>query len=161
VSFWYRSSGTYFPEKLEVKWGSAPNASGMTNGPIFDNSNIATSTYTEGTGLMNVTVAGNYFVGWHGYSAANMYYLVVDDINIDYRPYIWTGNAGTAWNEPGNWDRGSVPDASSYVIIPSDPEYIPYRFPEITGTVNCYTITVGPGATVTVLPGGILNVLNP
>ncbi len=82
VSFWYHSSGVTFPEKLEVKWGSTPNAGGMTNGPIFDNNNITTATYVEGTGNLTVTSAGDYYVGWHGYSDADMFYLVVDDISI-------------------------------------------------------------------------------
>ena len=82
VSFWYNGSGTTFPEKLEVKWGSTANAAGMTNGPIFTNGNITNEVYTEGTGVITVTTAGTYYVGWHGFSDADMYYLVVDDISI-------------------------------------------------------------------------------
>jgi hypothetical protein len=82
VSFWYRSSGSSFPEKLEVKWGSAANAASMTNGPIFDNNNVINTVYAEGTGSIVVTVAGDYYVGWHGYSDADMFYLLVDDISI-------------------------------------------------------------------------------
>jgi hypothetical protein len=160
VSFWYNSSG-YYTEKLEVKWGNAPNAAAMTNGPIFDNNNITNDAFVEGTGYLDVITAGDYFVGWHGYSDADMWYLVVDDISIGIRPFIWTGMVSTVWTDPGNWDRTTAPDASSVVIIPSDPESIPDRFPSIIGTVNCYSITVGVGATVTVLPGGYLNVINP
>jgi hypothetical protein len=82
VSFWYRNSGATFPEKLEVKWGSSPDAVGMTEGPIFDNGAIATAVYVEGTGNLTVVTPGVYYVGWHGYSAANMFYLCVDDISI-------------------------------------------------------------------------------
>lgn len=162
VSFWYRNYA-YYPEKLEVKWGSAPNAAAMTNGPIFNNNNIATDIYIEGTGYLTVTVAGDYFVGWHGYSDTDMNFLVVDDITIEIHPFIWTGNTNTNWNEPLNWDGLTAPDALSYVIIPSDPESNPDRFPVIVNgqVVNCNTITIVTGASVTVQPGGTLNVLYP
>jgi len=52
VRFWYWSSGQFYPEKLEVKWGSAPNAASMTNGPVFDNNNITNSTPAEGIGYL-------------------------------------------------------------------------------------------------------------
>ncbi len=82
VSFWYRSSGISYPEKLEVKWGTKAEAAFMTNGPIFNNPAIQSTTYTEGTGNMVVTTAGDYYVGWHGYSDADMYFMCVDDISI-------------------------------------------------------------------------------
>jgi len=83
VSFWYRGSGTY-PEKLEVKWGTKAEAAFMTNGPIFDNNNITNTVYTEGVGYIVVgpSAGGDYYVGWHGYSDMDMFYLLVDDISI-------------------------------------------------------------------------------
>jgi hypothetical protein len=80
VSFWYASGG--FVEALEVKWGTAPNAAGMTSAAIFDNNNITSSTFAEGTGTITITTAGEYYVGWHGYSDADQFYLKVDDISI-------------------------------------------------------------------------------
>jgi archaellum component FlaG (FlaF/FlaG flagellin family) len=82
VSFWYRNSGITYPEKLEVKWGSAPNVTGMTQGPIFNNNNIINSTYAEGSGVITISTAGDYYVGWHGYSDMDMWYLCVDDISV-------------------------------------------------------------------------------
>lgn len=98
VSFAYKTSGSY-PEKLEVKWGSAPTAAGMTNGPIFSNSNITTSAYVSASVYMTVTTAGDYYVGWHGYSDADMYYIAVDDISIIAQPAVdlaFTGFSQTA-----------------------------------------------------------------
>lgn len=91
VSFWYRSSGSY-PEALEVKWGTAPNAAGMTSAPIFDNNSIENSTYAEGTGEIVITTAGTYYVGWHGYSDADMWYMLVDDISVTAAPAFKTLN---------------------------------------------------------------------
>ncbi|MBK7213164.1 MAG: hypothetical protein IPH88_07705 [Bacteroidales bacterium] len=81
VSFWYRASGSY-PEKLEVKWGTSQSAAAMTLGTIYDNPSINNSAFAEGTGTFTVTSAGTYYLGWHGYSDADMWYLVVDDISI-------------------------------------------------------------------------------
>ncbi|MBK7031512.1 MAG: hypothetical protein IPH45_20990, partial [Bacteroidales bacterium] len=67
---------------MEVKWGNAPNAAGMTSAAIFDNSAITNTVYAEGTGTITITTAGEYYVGWHGYSDADMYYILVDDIEI-------------------------------------------------------------------------------
>ncbi|MBK6965955.1 MAG: choice-of-anchor D domain-containing protein [Bacteroidales bacterium] len=127
VSFWYRSSGSY-PEALEVKFGSAPNAAGMTSAAIFDNNNINSSVYAEGTGEITITTAGVYYVGWHGYSDADMWYMLVDDISITAPPafktlnltsvlleglYAGGGLLNEAYNElapqfPGNADEITV-----------------------------------------------------
>ncbi|MBK9099322.1 MAG: choice-of-anchor D domain-containing protein [bacterium] len=85
VNFWYRASG--FTESMEVMWGSAPTSAGMTEGPIFDNPAFSFSTYTEGSGMFTPTTTGTYFIGWHGYSAADQYYICVDDVTVDEATY--------------------------------------------------------------------------
>ncbi len=85
VEFYYRSSASY-TEKLEVKWGKYPNAAGMTGGQIWVNENIQSELYTLATAEFTPEEDGVYYVGWHGYSAANMFYLCVDDILIDFAP---------------------------------------------------------------------------
>jgi hypothetical protein len=89
VEFYYRGSGASFPEKLEVKWGTNPNAAGMTGEQIWNNSSITNSVYALATAGFTPDEDGVYYVGWHGYSDADMYYLCVDDISI------------TAAEEPG------------------------------------------------------------
>jgi hypothetical protein len=120
VTFWYRNSGATYPEKLEVKWGSSPNAAGMTNGPIFSDDNIASENYLEATAEIVITTQGSYFIGWHGYSDPNMYFLLVDDISVRAH-YVWTGSVSDAWDNSGNWDRGAVPGPEDIVIIPASP----------------------------------------
>jgi hypothetical protein len=117
VSFWYIGNGEY-PEKLEVKWGTAANAAGMIYGPIYNNSSILNTTYNEGIGTFTVTTAGEYYVGWHGYSDADMWYMQVDDIMIDVAPdcqaptalgviNVTNSSADLVWTETGTamaWD---------------------------------------------------------
>jgi hypothetical protein len=82
VSFYYANDGDPgWPEKLEVKWGTAPNAAGMTGGQIFDDPNIY-GPFHHGVGTFSVPVHDVYYVGFHGYSNADMDILSVDDINI-------------------------------------------------------------------------------
>ncbi|MBP6871539.1 MAG: hypothetical protein KBC43_06005 [Bacteroidales bacterium] len=160
LCFWYRGSGATFPEKMEVKWGSAPTEAGMTNGPVFDNSNITNPAYEEAKADIVVTSAGDYYVGWHGYSDADMYLLAVDNISIR-ALYIWTGSVSTDWTNPSNWDRNAAPDMHSNVLIPAAPSG--GVFPDILSSqsVNCGDLYIEEGAAVNVQPGGILNVRNP
>lgn len=68
----------------------------------------------------------------------------------------WTGNANTVWTNTANWSAGSVPTASSIVVIPaSRPNY-----PVITNglTANCKSIKINPGASITINTGGNLKV---
>ena len=125
VEFYYRGSSATWPEKLEVKWGTAPNAAGMTGGQIWNNANIINTVYALATAAFTPGETGVYYVGWHGYSNADMNYLCVDDILIDLAPTCpaptaltvseitttstlleWTaGGTETTWNlkygEPG------------------------------------------------------------
>lgn len=68
----------------------------------------------------------------------------------------WTGNSNTVWTNIANWSAGSVPTATNAVTIPAGrPNY-----PVITNglTANCKSITISPGASVTVNTGGALKV---
>jgi N-acetylneuraminic acid mutarotase len=82
IRFWFRNAGSY-PEKMEVKWGSAANSAGMTSSAIFDNAAIQSATYAEGTGEWTAPSTGIFYLGFHGYSDADEYYLCVDDVTIE------------------------------------------------------------------------------
>ncbi|SNR84893.1 T9SS type A sorting domain-containing protein [Hymenobacter mucosus] len=88
LAFKYRNSGANYPEKLEVKYGTAATVAGQTN-TLWNNSNIATATVltadaNSATPVAAITPAttGNYFLGFHVYSAADQFFLAVDDITI-------------------------------------------------------------------------------
>jgi hypothetical protein len=123
VSFWYRSSGVTYPEALEVKWGAAPNAAGMTSAAIFDNNNIINTAYQEGTGVIIITSPGTYYVGWHGYSDADMWYLLVDDISITVPPAFKTLNLTSVLPEGLYAGGGTLNQAKNDVGDPQFPGY--------------------------------------
>jgi hypothetical protein len=73
--------------------------------------------------------------------------------------WTWTGGRSTSWFEPCNWDKGSLPDGSSDVVIPGGTTYKP----TITGgAASCNTITIATSAgavlTVSDAGGGSLSV---
>jgi len=80
--FSYRANSSNYPEALSVYWGTAPNAAALTN-LLFENSDITNTTYAEAEVLFPVTTAGVYYIGFHGHSAANQFYLYLDSITID------------------------------------------------------------------------------
>ena len=70
--------------------------------------------------------------------------------------YTWTGNSNNVWTNTANWSGGVVPTATNNVAIPAGrPNY-----PVITNglTANCKSITISPGASVTINTGGALKV---
>ena len=82
VAFYYMNDGgTSYPEKMEVKFGTSAAWYAMDATPIFSNSNI-TGGYQLGSGTFIPGANGNYYFGWHGFSAADEDVLLVDDITI-------------------------------------------------------------------------------
>lgn len=70
--------------------------------------------------------------------------------------YQWVGNTSTAWNNPANWSTNTVPGAANPVLIPANRPFSPTVANGITA--NCKSITVQPGASITVATGGNLRV---
>lgn len=83
VTFLYKARSATYPEQLEVKWGTSPTSGGMTSPQIFNNSNIINTTFSTGTGSFMPSTSGTYYVGWHGYSLPDKYYLFVDSCAIE------------------------------------------------------------------------------
>jgi subtilisin-like proprotein convertase family protein len=90
LSFKYKGSdGLDFIEKLEVKYGTAPNASAMTSGTLFTNTNITssvTSPFAEPSVTFAPAVTGIYYVGFHAISDAGQGFLYIDDIEVQSCP---------------------------------------------------------------------------
>jgi hypothetical protein len=65
----------------------------------------------------------------------------------------WTGDAGSEWNDPANWDNG-VPTQQLNVVIPSDVT----TWPIITTTAFCDRLAVHNGVELIVATGGTLTI---
>ncbi|HQQ47114.1 MAG TPA: hypothetical protein PK747_06865, partial [Acidobacteriota bacterium] len=73
-------SATY-PEGLVVKAGASATAGGQTIA-IYSGSNLTNTTCAARTGTFTVPTSGTYYLGFQCTSAADMYYLYVDDITL-------------------------------------------------------------------------------
>jgi hypothetical protein len=70
----------------------------------------------------------------------------------------WTGAVNTAWENPGNWNCSSIPDAKTDVLIKAQAIT---NFPRVNSNAACRSITAKPGATVTITSGFNLTVTGP
>lgn len=81
VSFSYRTSGSSFMEKLKVSYGSSNTAVGMTN-LIHDFGTFANTNYQAVSYTVTPSSSGVYYIGFHAYSAADMFGIHVDNFSI-------------------------------------------------------------------------------
>ena len=69
----------------------------------------------------------------------------------------WNGSVSTAWETPGNWNCGIVPDTNTDVIIKTG---VP-NFPHVNSNVTCRSLTVRQGSTITVITGATISLSGP
>jgi PKD repeat protein len=81
ISFWYKSAGTQYPEKMKVSIGSSATSAAMTQ-QIVNLNNVVNTVWTQSTNTFTVPTSGNYNIGFQCYSAADQFYLALEDINI-------------------------------------------------------------------------------
>ncbi len=89
--YFQNDGGTTYPEKLEVKYGTTNTAAGMTSTAIISNTAI-TGSYQLGSGTFIPATSGTYYIGFHGFSAANEDVLLLDDITIE---QVFTHDVGS------------------------------------------------------------------
>lgn len=73
-----RSNGTSYPEKLEIKMGAAPTVEGMTT-TLVPVTTLDSKEYVTLTASIIPETTGVYYIGFHGVSDADMFYLYIDD----------------------------------------------------------------------------------
>ena len=80
LGFWYKI-GAGYPEQLEVFIGTSATSTAMTQS-IVDLGEISNGTYAESSTNFTVSANGTYYIGFHSYSAADMWYTAIDDVSI-------------------------------------------------------------------------------
>ncbi|MDE6682422.1 MAG: fibronectin type III domain-containing protein, partial [Muribaculaceae bacterium] len=81
VSLEAASNSTAFAEKLEVKWGAASSADGMTE-TLIEPTVLDSPMFKELGAYMAPETDGVYYVGLHGISDPDMYYLFVRNFKV-------------------------------------------------------------------------------
>lgn len=112
--------------------------------------NISNGTYYSGTstGALQLTNIPSSFTGYQYQCLSNG--TLSNKFSIQF-VNTWLGSSDTSWNNPYNWSCGTVPDASTDVIINTGNVII-------YSNVVCRTLTVLPGAVVTVATGNTLTI---
>ena len=85
VKFDAYSQNTSFPERIEVKYGKGSTVEAMT-GTILETTVLESNTATNPCHVEYMLIpeeTGTYYVGFHGISDADMYYLNVDNIAVE------------------------------------------------------------------------------
>jgi hypothetical protein len=155
LNFVYRGGGGANSEKLEVKWGFAPDAGSMTGGQIWNDQEIQTNTFKAGKTFFTPVSSDVYYFGWHGYSVPGDGFICVDDINVDVTFVTWTGYSSNDWEDAANWLPEIVPSVFQNVTIPSNSTF--YPIVQTAGPV-CNDLTIDPGAVVSIDSGAELTV---
>jgi len=81
LKFSYKAESSEFPEKLEVKYGTAAAAAGMTNS-LLAPTEVANSIYQTDSISFTPTTSDKIYIGFHGMSTAFQWNLYLDDIKI-------------------------------------------------------------------------------
>ncbi|MCB5247076.1 MAG: choice-of-anchor J domain-containing protein, partial [Candidatus Cloacimonetes bacterium] len=82
IEFSYRANSETYPEALSLYWGTAGAPAGLTN-LLFENTNIINTTYEQEQLTFTPPADGIYFLGFHGHSSANQFYLYLDSFSIE------------------------------------------------------------------------------
>jgi RHS repeat-associated protein len=122
-----------------------------------------------GSGFTNISNGG-------GYSGANQAVLNVSNASSTMYGYLyrcivngtlqsqifllkfamsWEGGTSNAWENPANWNCGSLPDANTDVIVNGNKA----NYPQVNSNVTVRTLKMNPGASVNVNSGFTLTVI--
>ncbi len=131
LRFHYRNSdGSTYVENLEVKYGTSNSAVSMTSGTLFSHTGINSNVWKDTLVDFIPSVSGVYYVGFHGFSAANKAFLCIDDVSVIATP---------ACNAPVDVQLNSITGSSAVVMFNSPGgtsfyvEYGPLGFTPGTG----------------------------
>jgi hypothetical protein len=69
----------------------------------------------------------------------------------------WTGNIDTAWEKPGNWNCGSLPDGNTDAVIKSGLS----NYPVVNSAAACRSLNAAPGTSVIITTGNSLDIKGP
>lgn len=83
LAFYVKAPGySGVPEKMKVHLGAAQASASMDVDPIWNNDNMLIAAYTAMEVMFTVPTTGNYVIGFHGYSIADVNYIAIDNVEI-------------------------------------------------------------------------------
>ncbi len=111
-------------ENIEVKCGTSPTAASMTQSILPSTTVPGNVGYTQKVIDFVVPSSGVYYIGFHGVSAANIWYLFVDDVSVTLSPSCLTPTVNAATNLTStsatlNWNAPIVAPSNGYQYVVS------------------------------------------
>lgn len=98
LTFWYRVESSSFPERLKVTVGNGATVAAQTT-VLWNNnggSQLTNTTWAQASISYTPAASGTYYFGFNCYSAADQYYLRVDDVALTGLEspvsYAWTSS---------------------------------------------------------------------
>ena len=106
------------------------------------------TTFTED---VTAKVAGKSKVRFKWNYKGHGYYWAIDDLSITGTgPHVWTGTTSTNWATAANWSTGTIPSATSNVIIPATATNWPAYSGNFTMGSQCDTLTLYGSSQLTI-----------
>ncbi|WP_294821270.1 GEVED domain-containing protein [uncultured Flavobacterium sp.] len=154
ITYKYGSAGS--AEKLKVAYGTSASAAAMTT-VLADHTGITTSPLNNSIDFVPATT-GVYHFGFNANSAANLFYLFVDDINIFVTPTCESptalvGATLTSTSGTVSWTASTTGPADGYEYYTSTTNTAPTAGTAASGTV-------GAGITTATVSGLSANTTN-
>lgn len=141
----YKYGTSTLEEKLKISIGQEQNSSAM-NQVIFDHGTFTQNSPNTKEIFFTVPTSGNYYVGFHSYSATNKWYIYLDDIVVDLAPTCLPPSAVTISNITHNTAQASwtaaPTEASSYEYYVSTETAAPTATTTATGTTTTTSATL-------------------
>jgi hypothetical protein len=135
-----------------MKYGNQRNAASMGVDLLFSNTNFNNTSYVTVDFEFEAPTTDTYYFGWHCFSNADMYGVVLDDFSIE-MVNDWTGSLSQLWSVPQNWASGTVPGPASAIAIRGSNEVI-----VDLNHAECYHLTIGADAKLIIQPNKGLEV---
>ncbi len=82
ISLKAKSENPHYAETVEAKWGHIPTIEALSN-VLIEPVTLTEEGYRELTGYISAPESQTYYIGIHGISQADAYYLMVDDLSIE------------------------------------------------------------------------------
>ena len=92
ITFWYSASSLSTAEAMDIYVGRNASSADMLPVPIWENDNITTTDYIEGSATFQAINDDVFYFGFHAYSEPLNFILYVDDVTV-------TESAGTGLGE--------------------------------------------------------------
>jgi hypothetical protein len=146
LTFWYAAESDFFPEAMEVKYGTANNAAGMTSAALFTDNSVDNEAYVQATIDFTPATTGTYYIGFHETSIADQFLMHLDDISVTVSPTCLPPTAVSV---------GTITQTSAFVSFtsPGGSFIVEYGAPGFTpGLANLAgaggTVVTGPSSPI-------------